>query len=358
VDPARLAAYLAGELSADEHAAVEAALARDPALRADLEALRRADTALAAEAATALPAGARRRLLEALAPVFEETLGDPLAAAPADELAARRRQRRPADRRSWALGLGGAAAAIAAVALIGPVLGGITGGDEAADLDAMSAEEAAPEAAFDDAQTDDAAGGSPLPVGPTLIGSDRALDSEGVAELLVAGELDGVIARELTVDDARGLGQAWVLALGGEPLGLGLSSDMTATARGAEDEAGDGEAGDGEVATTEQDAPAADAEAAADARAATPLQEHGGPADLQLLGEVTDEDLAAVGRCLTTLTTPGDVLVPAFVELVVFEGEPAIAYAMVGAAPDGTMTRREVWVLERADCEVRFLRQG
>jgi hypothetical protein len=350
VDPVRLAAYLAGELSADEHAAVEAALAREPAVRADLDALRRADAALATEDATALPEGARGRLLEALAPAWEETLGDPLAAAgPGDELAARRRQRRPADRRSWALGLGGAAAAIAAVAVLGPVLGDRSGGDEATDRDAMSAEQAGPATAFDDAATDDAAG-SPLPVGPTLIGSDRSLDSEGVAELLAAGELDGVVARELTVDDARGLGQAWVLALGGEP--LGRFSDMTAASRDAADESDDRA-----LPTPEQDAPAEEAEAAADARLATPLQEHGGPADLQLLGEVSDEDLDAVGRCLTTLTTPVDVLVPAFVELVRYEGEPAIAYALVGAAPDGTMTRREVWVLERADCEVRFLRQ-
>lgn len=357
MDPDRLAAYLAGELAADEHAAVEAALARDPALRADLDALRRADAALAAQEPAALPEGARERLLEALAPAWEETLGDPLAATdPGDELAARRR-RRSVDRRTWVLGLGSAAAVIAAVALVGPSLGGRSGGDEASDVTAMSTEDAAPEADRDDAEgADDGA----LPIGPTVVGSERSLDSEGVTELLAAGELDGVVARQLSVDDARGLGQAWVAALGADVDRLGSFDDTTAlsdapasaeTADRAEP-ADDGEEAAGDEATEEQDA-----DASTGGRAVTPLQEYGGPADVQLLGDVGDEDLDAVGRCLTTLTTPVDVLVPAFVELVSFEGEPAIAFALVGAAPDGTMTRREVWVLERADCEVRFLRQ-
>lgn len=370
MEPDRLVAYLEGELATDEHAAVEAALARDAGLRADLEALRRADAALAASDATPLPDGARERLLEALAPAWEHALGDAPTtagdarttaaggAAPRDELAARRRGR--VDRRSWTLGLGGAAAAIAAVALVGPVLGGPSG-DDAADVTAMSTEEATPDAAFDTEMEEDDAGGTALPVGPTLIGSDRALDSESVDELLAAGELDGVIARGLSVDDARGLGRSWVAALGGGTAAFGAAGDVAATtdvpaSTEEADATGDDEAGGGEAADRDEAAP--EEGAGAGARATTPLSEYGGPADVQLLGDVTDEDLEAVARCLTTLTTPVDVLVPAFVELVRFDGEPAIAYALVGAAPDGTMTRREVWVLGRADCEVRFLRQG
>jgi anti-sigma factor RsiW len=358
----RLAAYLAGELSADEHAALEAELARDAGLRAELAAMRHADDALAGVTPTVLPDGARDRLLTALEPVFEAELGDPLATAAAtsassatpgpshtaavDELAARRRA---GNRRSWLLGAGGVAAAVAAVALVGPILGDLGSDEDQADVTALSADEAAPES-DDEAALDDA-GGAAAPVGPTVVGSGRTIDTDGVAELLAAGELEAVVARDLTVDDARGLGASWASALGADAGGPTDDAFRTEalTADGAEE---------AEAPAESSDTASADDGAAADTEDRSRAPAEFGVADVQLLGEVSERDLEDVGRCLSTLVTPTSVLVPALVELVSFQGESAIAFALVGDAGDGTVTRREIWILEREACEVRYLRQG
>jgi anti-sigma factor RsiW len=359
----RLAAYLAGELSADEHTALEAELARDAGLRAELAAMRRADDALAGAAPTALPDGARERLLAALEPVFEAELGDPLTAdaAPAarpsgvpelDELAARRRV---GNRRSWLLGAGGVAAAVAAVALVGPILGDLGSGQDQADVAAMSADEARPES--DVEATFDDAGSAAVPVGPTVVGSGRAIDTDEVTELLAAGELEAVVARGLTVDDARGLGATWSTALGADSDALG--GEFRANALTADDAEAETPAGSPDAESAADDgADQESADEAADLDGGDRATAEFGTADVQLLGDVSEQDLEDVGRCLSTLVTPASVLVPALVELVTYQGEPAIAFALVGDAADGTVTRREVWILERQTCEVRYLRQG
>src|SRR5690606_17547985 len=97
----------------DERRAIEADLAADAGLRAELDAMRRADAALAGLAPTALPDGARDRLLGALGPTLDEQLGgSPAATPPVDELAERRR--RAGGRRTWLTAAGGVAAAVLA----------------------------------------------------------------------------------------------------------------------------------------------------------------------------------------------------------------------------------------------------
>ena len=124
MDPAdRIAAYLADELDDEQRRAFEDDLARDAALRADLDAVRRADDALAAQAPTPLPAGAEERLWARLTPELEAAYQpDAPVAAPeertftaagGDELAARRGRRSP----PWTA-IGGIAAAIVAVAVV------------------------------------------------------------------------------------------------------------------------------------------------------------------------------------------------------------------------------------------------
>jgi hypothetical protein len=344
----RLAAFLADELSADERQALEAELARDAGLRSELDAMRRGDAALAAVAPTALPDGARERLLQALAPTWDEQLG----AAPddVDELAARRQAR---DRRSWVTGLGGVAAALVAVAIIGPAIGG-RGGD---DSDLAATMEADTASDGGQATAEDAPATAFAPVGPTLLGSGRALDEETATELLAAGELEAVVAQGLSVDDARALGSSWAQAFGALPIPGGtfgtLDEEGVPTEEGAP--AGEGAPADG---TTEPDAVDPGPDGSAVGSLSPSAARELGTADLQLLGDVDEEARADVGRCLETLVAAGGVIVPALAELVTFGGEPAIAFGLVGVAPDDTVTRREVWVLARETCEIRYLRQG
>ncbi|HEX9765268.1 MAG TPA: RseA family anti-sigma factor, partial [Nitriliruptorales bacterium] len=103
----RLSAYLAGELDADETAALEVELAGDPALRARLERIRAADQALRSLPPVAPPAEFSMRLREALA--HEVTRHE--ASPGADELAQRRLRRDGRIHRF--VGLGVAAAAVA-----------------------------------------------------------------------------------------------------------------------------------------------------------------------------------------------------------------------------------------------------
>lgn len=349
MEPAeRLAAFLAGELSADERQAVEAELARDAALRAELAAMRRADEALAGEAPTALPEGARDRLMDALAATFDAELGTAATGAVTggtDELATRRRA--AATRRSWLVGVGGVAAAIAAIAVVGPTLGELGGSDDT--VETMASPESEGEAAFDQ---DDAAG-SPFaaPVGPTLLGGERALDEDGAADLLAAGELEAIVDQGLALDEAAALGGSWAQAFGaGTPYSAEGFAELDGEAFAA-DAAADG---DEEAPATESDDEDADFRASTSSR----LGRESAGADLQILGDVSEGDREDVGRCLDTLLVDGGVIVPVLAVLVTFEGEPAVAFALASVAPDDTVTRREVWVLARASCEVRYLRAG
>jgi hypothetical protein len=349
----RLAALLADELSPAERRALEAELARDPDLRAQLEAMRRADAALGAEARTTLPDGAQSRLLAALTPTFDEVLAPdpdaaptdapPTEAAPTDELAARRRT---ATRRTWLTAVGGVAAAVAAVAVVLPNLGGLSGGDDAETADvAMEAGDAETL----DTEADASAGG--FPDGPTVTGGDRELDEAGADELLAAPELDAVATGGLAPEDAAAIGADWAARLGATPAvaadSVPFSSEESDDTGAAEGEAADDGSSTDDAATEE--APADEAQAESD-RA-------GSVGGLRVGPDVDDEALADVARCLEVLLATGDVAIPVTAELVVFGGEPAVAFGLVSQDADGQVERREVWVLDRASCEVRYFGQ-
>ncbi|MEX1165205.1 MAG: hypothetical protein WEB03_16660 [Nitriliruptor sp.] len=326
----RLAAYLAEELSADERRALEADLAADPRLRAELDAMRRADAALSALTPSALPDGARQRLLTTLGATFDDELGGAGATGPVpgDELAERRRR---SPRRTWLTAAGGVAAAVIAAAIVVPNLtfSGDDSGEAAMDsgADTMMAE------------SDDSAAGtaSALLAGPVLTGGDRELDPGTADELLASPELESVASRGLTPEDAAMLGIDWALALGG---GLGAGGDASPFATPEDDEASDEDA-------QLEEAPAE--EAFSDTARAG--------AELRVGPEVDDAGRADVARCLDTLLATGDLAIPVTAELVTFDGEPAIAFGLVGLDADGEVARREVWVLARDSCDVRYFGQ-
>jgi anti-sigma factor RsiW len=353
VDTERLAAFLDGELDAVEAAAVEAALAGDPRLRAELAAMRRADEALRSVPATDLPPGFEARLRTRLDAELGDLLGTggraqvdgpggtAVAAegAVVDELAARRARRS----RSWVPAFAGAAAAVAVIA--GTVVGiGVlgSGGEDASTADsdtAMTME------AFDgDEEAADDAGGPFLPApgeAPTVVATDLDLDEAGADDLLGTIELQAVVAQRFDEELGRGVGLGWREALG---------RFVSASAAGAPAiESDDVDTPDGEDTADEL---TSDADGERQARAADGVR-------FLADGPVDEDALAAADRCLGEVLAADGAAIPAYLALVTYEGDPAVVVGLVTLDPaSGAYTRAEVWVLDRADCQVRRFAQG
>jgi hypothetical protein len=347
VDAEHLAAYLAGELDADGSAAVEAALARDPRLRADLEAMRRADAVLGSLPATELPPGFESRLRAAIDDELATLLRGEHRTAPqgppavaTDDLAARRTRRQ----RSWFPAFAGAAAAV--VVLAGVAIGvGVLGGgdDEDATADTAMTLESYADAEMDDAG--EAEDGMALPApgdGPTIIASDRDLDEAVSDELLASIELEAVTERGLDAETGRSVGADWRAAL---------------SALGPRGGAAD------ERAETELDEPVLEEAAPADEDEDT--EETAGdtagdtPVRLFADGPLDDAALAAADRCLAEVLDADGDAIPAYLEVASYLGEPAVVVGLVTFDPDtAAYTRPEVWVLSRDDCQVRRFSQG
>ena len=345
----RLADYLAGQLDPEERTALEAELARDPALRADLDAMRTADDHLAMIPPATPPSGFEERLDAAIssevAAVLDHAGGAPEPAKPAttvtatDELAAHRaRAERPGLPR-WVTAASGAAAALVVLAGAGLVFSNILGGDDTGDdaifetqsLDAIEEDAFDTDAeAFDDADSAD---------GPLLLGGDRSLDDQDVQAILEDPDAFGIAARNLDDDTARGLAAPFAEALGAGSVGEVPESPD------AEADAGD----DASIAEDAPDGPAADAD--------TPSRQ-GAPAELRIGPDVSDADRAQVGTCLELLLSDTTDVIPTYAELIVFEGAEAIVFGLISEDPaTGLFTRREAWVLDRDSCEVRLFTQ-
>lgn len=349
----RLAAFLAGDLRADERAELEDALARDPELRAMLAAMRRADQALSELHAPEPPAGFDERTDAVLDEVLAETLADTSAATSGsvhddasvgDELAARRSRR-------TSRGLVGAAAAglvlLAGGVAVTQFLDGAS--DDAADdtdvdmmLDTAESgdDAAAPEA--DAPPTDE----------PVVIADDRTLDEDDLDALLDDDALTTLAAREL---DAASSGEE--LAHRFQSL-LGESSAM-ASRDSVDDDADDAADGD-------EDAPSAEPDAA-DEEADVPTTEDEPEASDRASnlttrsGQLLDDDAAdAVGRCLAEVLSGGAEAIPVYAELATVEGQDAVVLGLLTVdRASGTYGVREIWAMDRDTCEVlRFSQRG
>lgn len=346
MDPAdRIAAYLADELDDEQRRAFEADLGRDAALRADLEAVRRADDALRAQPPTALPPGAGERLWGRLTPELEARYRDdgaaPAAGASAvsspvsagDELTPRRARRAGRDA-PWTA-IGGIAAAVVAVAVVSV---GVVGGGGAND---EAAETFAADGADDQAMLESAPGiGEEGPVlratGRALTGDDAPdlLDDPAVRELVAAG-LSGPDADVRAAANAAAFGSS----TGAAPFGSsGTDDDMSADTADELDDAG--------PAATPDAAP----EEEARRRSTVPA------APLRTEGEVDPQVRDQVGACLEVLLAGGGDPIVALAEVIEFDGEPAVAFVLAGRGADGSASRAEVWVLDLAGCEVRLFR--
>jgi hypothetical protein len=287
-----LAAYLAGDLDQAATAALEQRLAREPALQAQLDATHEVILALRSVDAVETPGGFEERLHARLAQEQAPALGHP----PVADLDARR-----AARRRWTV-VSSAAAGVVVLAVLGlGVLGGLggTGADMAGEDQAMAP------------ATDDAA--PELEAATQAEGSGRSADEEsGDADTAESTPLAPVV-----LDDQVPLdGEAAVQQRYAEvPEVLGLLGTPAAQAE--------------ELATRFQVA-------------------------VQRAESFSDGTSPA--RCLDVVTTAAEgPLVPALVETVAFDGEPAIAYTVVGArAGSAVLDRVEVWIVQADTCATRL----
>lgn len=334
----RIADYLSDDLAPDERAAFEAELAGDAALRAQLEAARRADDALASIEPTALPDGFAERLRTALDAELAGLLApaashepDPRVAAQAelgrrDDLAARRAARSVPR---WAGGLAGAAAAVL-VAVAGIAgLSSLGGGDEAAEtpmadtfgadggmadteMEAEEAEEgveeeatqeAAPEAEGEAADEDVAL--SRLPDQPVLVAEGRSLDDDQLDAVLLTPELSDLAARQLPPPD-----------------GAALAADYRDRWQAATTDGYDTD-----------------------------------PA-IRAAGTPSEQDREAVAECLATSAESGrGEGIAAYAEVADFEGTPVVVLGFVTLDPGSdTWSVPEVQVRDRTTCDLLAVR--
>lgn len=307
----RLAAYLAGELDADETRALEAELARDPRLRAKLEAIRSTDAALASLPVIEPPAGFSERLRAAVRTELDDHLP-----ADGDELAARRARRRgtagTGGTRSWwpQVAVAAAVLAVAGIGITQLGQGGADSGEEAALESADTTAEMAPMEAA---------------AGPTVVAAGRTFDAESLRDLADDTRFDELVDRGLAGPEAAAAADEFQAEIQGD-------APADGGARIASDDAGDADAAAG----------------------SGPAGDFG----LRTVGDVSDEDLAVVRRCLDELLATETTVIPAYAELIEFEGQDAIVYGLVGNDPEQESYRRvELWVVGRGDCQVLHFTQ-
>ncbi len=313
----RLAAYLSGDLDPDERTALEAELDGDPALRAHLARLRRSDEALAAlRDDVTLPDGFSDRLQQRLAPELDAVLSDELAA---------RRARRGAPR--WLL------AASAAAAVVAVVAGGIglvsTGGGDDAGESAGGDAGVALDGADDTGMAESMLAPSQ---GPVIVDRGRSLDRDDLQALADDPDVQAALADGPVAEDPAAVALDYAVT-------LGLPSDAPALRQDTTEDAQDG---------AETAAPRAPASAAT-----TSLQ-------VQVRGDVSDDERATVGACLAVLYEDAAApVVPVYAELAEdTDGTPVVVYAALAPDADGEYARLEVWMVDRETCQPRLFVQS
>lgn len=345
-DDELVAAYLADDLDPAATAAFEQRLAREPALVARLDALADALVALGGHDATTLPDG------------FDDRLTERLAAERAPNVSNLAQHRERRDRgRVW-LGIGTAAAVLAAGAVMaGNMLGGMDSVSEEAALTAGDAESGGSEAAAggDVADTD----GS-RPSAPVIVDRQVAVAGEDALRRRydALAEAEGLLGTPL--EEANALAERFTASVGGDM--AAFSQDSAAAGGKTSVEAGGGggagAAGDDSSGSDfGADQPAEESGAEGSTSAQAPPQPSSAAPNAGQGRALTG---AAIQRCLDVITEGATTtLVPVRVESVRYAGTGAISYVFVTASPDAQeLDRVEVWVVRRNDCSTLVFQQS
>jgi hypothetical protein len=308
----RLAAYLAGDLDASAAAELEEELARDPALRAELGRIRRVDDALGRLPAPEPSAEFSERLRHIAGQAAradataQHPSGDPrrttAGGGGTDEL-----DRRRASRRRTVVPLAGAAAAAALIGVIGVVTGyGLRGADR----------ETGVIASLD------------RPIPEVIVrASDNDYSELELGRLAVNVDTTAHVLPGSTAEEAAPVADAIVGRL--------LRRDSTVPDDGTRTT-------DGPVPDRAEQA----AEETADLAEDVPAVESGPAPD--------GAGVPAAERCLPALLQQSEQpLVPVYVEVARFEGEPTVVYAFLTEEPESELYRRvEVVAVDQATCDV------
>ena len=342
-DDELVAAYLADDLDGAAAAAFEQRLEREPALVARLDALADALVVLGGHDDAALPEG------------FDDRLSQRLTAERAPNVTTLSEHRDRKDRgRVW-LGLGTAAAVLAAGALmagnmmqtVSETAGESAGGSESADEGST-------------ALRDGRRLSEPVIVDRHVAVSDedalRRLyeslpEAEGllgtpVDEAVVLAERFGVSSENYSAGDTSALESGDAAAGGGAAEGGGGAG------------AGAGTGGSESAAGLEE--PASGTDQSAGTTGAQPAQpEASGAAPNKRARASRPLDDATVGRCLAVITKGATAtLVPVRVESMRYGGVDALSYVFVTAAPESEeLDRVEVWVVRRSNCATLVFQQ-
>ena len=328
IDDEQLSAYLLGDLSAADAAALERALADDPQRAARLDALANAMAALGGVDEVELPDGFEQRLAQRL----DE-------GAQVVDLYHERRARRT----QWMAGAAAVAVMVFGAVFASNMLGGSDGASVAGDV------------AMDSAAEEEAAG-------PVLIDSEVAIADEAALQRRYAS-LDEVAALLGTdADTATALAQDYTAAVPPElettafaqqSSPAGQSAPAPAAPQAMTEAAADGDdateqnvtLSDGSL-TTGGGTPSRAQPPAEDAR------ELSGKKTRRRRGTSLQAGGANVQTCLREITADAtEPVVPVRIETLRYAGKPAFAYVLVTASPDSPeLDRAELWVMARADC--------
>lgn len=305
----RLADYLDDLLGTDERAEVDEALSRDADLRARLDAMRRADVALASERSPEPSEGFRGRLTEQLEPAVTARIA------------------RDAARQAWHGGGGPrrrslptlvAAAALVAVVAIGFGISTWTG--PGGTSDDMHAADAPVDAPADDALTAESFRAEAVPGldGPVIVSGDRVIDDAPASVL----ELDPMVLMAdagLARPEAEAIARDW-------------RDRIIGAAPGEE--------------TSGADAPAATLEMESGIASTQPELDGGTP--------------DGVRQCLVEVLDTEPMPIPVYVETARgADDEPVLVFGLVSLDPvTSAYTRREVWIVDADGCHPRAFAQG
>jgi hypothetical protein len=321
LDDEQLSAYLLGDLSAADAAALERSLADDPDRAARLAVLADALVVLADADGAEPPDGFEQRLSQRLE-----------AGAQIIDLSAQRRARRT----QWLTGAAAVAVVVFGAVFASNMLGG------SSDM-AGTAEEAMP--------------------GPVIVDDELALADEAALQERYSDlpEVEALLGTD--ADAAPELAQQYTKAV---PLTLdSLRVTSGASSYSAEDS---DDTADAPAPVQGEAAPApaeVDQDAAQDKSGIRPTRRERLEAVISAGGTAaSDRDLSAQSAatprsCLKAISADAtQPLVPARIEALRYAGKRAIAYVLVTASPDSPrLDRTELWVVSRRNCSTLVFQQ-